>query len=160
MKKITRAILLAVILVMAFSGFKTIENRSVEILDCQLTTNEANLKILPGTRYRQNSVSLRVAVHENTKTAAEGFRKVELLQIPAGGITFRVPLSKRLNSGQSYKVAVMVDEIETGNREIQWASLKVQGTSSDDFFSRKFRPINEPANLRNQISAGAIRSRL
>ncbi|GAB1355670.1 MAG TPA: hypothetical protein PLK28_03655 [Candidatus Rifleibacterium sp.] len=160
MKKITRTILLAVLLVMAFSGFKTVENRSVEILDCQLTTSEANLKILPGTRYRQNSVSLRVAVHENAKTAAEGFRKVELLQIPAGGITFRVPLSKKLNSGQSYKVAVMVDEIETGNREIQWTSLKVQGTSSDDFFSRKFRPITEPANLRNQISARAIRSRL
>lgn len=160
MKKITRAILLAVLLVMAFSGFKTVENRSVEILDCQLTNSEANLKILPGTRYRQNSVSLRVAVHENAKTAAEGFRKVELLQIPAGGITFRVPLSKKLNSGQSYKVAVMVDEIETGNREIQWTSLKVQGTSSDDFFSRKFRPITEPANLRNQISARAIRSRL
>ena len=160
MKKITRAILLAVLLVMAFSGFKTVTTRSVEILDCQLTTSEANLKILPGTRYRQNSVSLRVSVHESAKTAAEGFRKVELLQIPVDGITFRVPLSKRLNSGQSYQVAVMVDEIETGHREIQWTSLKVQGTSSDDFFSRKFRPITEPATMRNQISARAIRSRL
>ncbi len=161
MKRIIMTIILAATLIIAFSGFMTVENKPVDLIDCRLTANDANLQILPGTQYRQSSVSLRVIVEDDQRQhVADGFRKIELLQIPATGISFRVPLSKPLASDQKYRVTVTVDCRDSESAEKEWLALGVSGTSSDDFFTRRFKPISEPANMRHQVSAISIRKNL
>lgn len=160
MKRILVLIFTLTLFVVAFSGFKTAEKRAIEIRDCFLTSEGANFKVMPGIHYQQGNVSLRVTVNSGGEEVAEGFKKIELLKIPQEGIVFSVPLSRRLRNHNNYRVAVGVDSIECGSQQLEWAALRVRGTSSSDFFDKKFKPINEPSDLRNQLSAAAIRKNL
>lgn len=160
MKRIFILIFTAALLVVAISGFKTVEKKAVEILDCQLAADVANFKILPGSYYRQGSVSLRVSITNGREEVAAGFKKLELLQIPREGINFRVPLSTRLKSHLNYKVVLAVNSVDADNIDIVWPTLGVRGTCSTDFFEKKFKPITEPSDLRNQLSAATVRKNL
>ncbi len=158
MKRLIMMVLLAVMLIVPFCGFMVVERQPLFAVECRLSPSDASLKILPGPLYRQNQVSMRVTVkNQQQLTVAEGFRKVELLQIPSDGVLFRIPLSDRLASGQKYLVSVTVDSPGSEMSQTEFAAIHTTGTSSDDFFARRFKAITEPASMRNQVSAKAIR---
>ncbi|MDD3149116.1 MAG: hypothetical protein PHD82_17640, partial [Candidatus Riflebacteria bacterium] len=131
MKRTVIMILMAAMLITAFSGFMAIENKPLELIDCRLTQNDAHLQILPGSRYRADSVSLTVQIEdEKQQHIADGFKIIELLHIPVTGISFRVPLSKRLSSETGYKVSVKVETRDSEASGKQWSAVKVSGTCS------------------------------
>ncbi len=157
MKRIAMLIFAAVLLVCAVSGFKTIDTRTVEIRDCTLHDEEINLRIFPGNLYQPNSVTLRVSVNDGERVSAIGSRRIELLRVPAEGVSFRIPLSERLRLRKKYRVEVDVDSLNEGSTRLDWSNVDITGISSGGFFEKNFKPITEPADLRNQISVASIR---
>ncbi|HNX75010.1 MAG TPA: hypothetical protein PLM07_05390 [Candidatus Rifleibacterium sp.] len=158
MKRVIMVALLAAMLVVFFSGFMAADHQPLYVVECRLASGDANLKILPGPMYRYDSVSLHVKVTGLVQSSfAEGFRRIELLNIPADGLVFRVPLSEKLVEGQIYRVSVIMSSPDAEASQSEWHSITAQGTCSDDFFARRFKAITEPATMRNQVSARAIR---
>lgn len=157
MKRIAMLILTAVLLVCAVSGFKTIDKRAVDIRDCTLHDEEINLRIFPGSHYQPNSVTLRVSVNDGERVAAIGSRRIELLKVPAEGVSFRIPLSERLRLRKKYSIEVDIDSQSDGSTRLDWSNVDITGISSGGFFEKNFKPITEPSDLRNQISMAGIR---
>lgn len=160
MKRVALLVLIAILLVFAVSGFKTIDKRAIEIRDCTLHNEEVNLRILPCSHYQANSVSLNVNVTDGESIAAIGSRRIELLKIPVEGISFRIPLSRRLETRKKFQITVDVKSNDEDTVSLDWQNVAITGISSGGFFEKNFKPITEPSDLRNQISAANIRKNL
>lgn len=160
MKRISLLLILAVVLVFAVSGFKKSDLVAVDIRDCVLSNEEVNFHIFPGPLYRPHSVVLNVNVTDEFNNSAIGSRKVELLAVPADGILFRVPLSRQLKPGQKYNVAVDISSSLAPSSRSEWESVHVNNSFTGSFFDKNFKPIIEPAQLRNQINVVSIRKNI
>lgn len=157
MKRVGMLIVFALVFVGIVSGFKHVDKQAVDLRDCTLHNEQVNLHIFPGNHYQANTVSLRVSVKNGVDMAAIGSRRVELLQIPGEGISFRIPLSKRLESHKKYEVAVEIDSNCADGQKITWSDVNIVGIGSNGFFEKNFKAITEPSELRNQIRVAGIR---
>ncbi len=161
MKKLAYVIFAASIVVLAISGFKTVTPLALQIKDCRLQSGNAIFTILPGLRYKQDDTSIQVKIYnQNGTIAALGSRKIELLHVPDEGVHFRVPLSKPLEQRKQYSAEITVESLNDGVRITEIGNLRVSGVSSMGFFEKNFKPITEPSELRNQISAAQIRQNI
>jgi hypothetical protein len=141
-----------VFLLFAFtlSGFKTVEKSVVEIVGCSLSGNDAYFKVFP-KEYVPGLVTLNVKVFDDRGIAALGSRKIEILHMPAEGLSFRVPLTGNLSSHKTYRVVVDLPGNDTLAATLTWPDMAVAANNSTQFFTRNFNPISEPVELRNQI---------
>jgi len=160
MKRIALMIFLGIVLICAFSGFKPADLSAVEIRECTLTSEEVRLHIYPGPFYKPHSVVLNVKVSDEAAATAIGSRKIELLSVPAEGIIFRVPLSRQLKPMRTYNVAVDIDSTAAPLSKSEWKNVIVSNKFSGSFFDKNFKPIIEPAELRNQINIASIRKQI
>jgi len=140
--------LVFLLFVFALSGFKTVEKSVVEIVGCSLSGNDAYFKVFPKD-YMPGLVTLNVKVYEDRGIAALGSRKIEILHMPAEGLSFRVPLTGNLSSHKTYRVVVDLPGNDT--LTLTWPDMAVAANNSTQFFTRNFNPISEPVELRKQI---------
>ncbi|PKL46871.1 MAG: hypothetical protein CVV42_14920 [Candidatus Riflebacteria bacterium HGW-Riflebacteria-2] len=133
------------------SGFKTVDKSVIEIVGCSLSGNDAYFKVFP-KEYVPGLVTLNVKIFDDRGIAALGSRKIEILHMPAEGLSFRVPLTGNLSSHKTYRVVVDLPGNETHTATITWPDMAVAANNSAQFFSRNFNPISEPVEMRNQIN--------
>lgn len=150
MRRIMSLIVVTLFFVFALNGFKTVDRSVVEIVGCSLSGNDAYFKVFP-REYVPGLVTLNVKVFDERGIAALGSRKIEILHMPAEGLSFRVPLTGNLSAHKTYRVVVDMPGNETQTATLTWADMAVAANSSAQFFTRTFNPISEPVELRNQI---------
>ncbi|EKD82461.1 MAG: hypothetical protein ACD_39C01279G0003 [uncultured bacterium] len=159
MWRVLSLIAVTAMFIFSLSGFKTVENEVIEVVGCSLSGNEAYFRVFPKA-YEPGMVTLNVKVYEGDRIAALGSRKIELLHMPAEGLSFRVPLTGNLSIHQTYKVIVDLPGNHTHAVSLTWQNLAVSANSSAGFFQRNFNPIGEPSELRNQFKTAKIRTSL
>ncbi|KAF1082105.1 MAG: hypothetical protein GQF41_1745 [Candidatus Rifleibacterium amylolyticum] len=147
--------LVFLLFVVAASGFKTIDRSIVEIVGCSLSGNDAFFKVFPKD-YAPGLVTLNVKVFDDRGIAALGSRKIEILHMPAEGLSFRVPLTGNLSSHKTYRVVVDLPGNEIKMATMTWTDMAVTANNSAQFFTRNFNPISEPVDLRNQIDIDVV----
>jgi hypothetical protein len=157
MKRIAVIFMVAAAVTFAISGFKTVDRKAVNIGDSLLHSDEANFRLMPGNHYKPDSVNLSVRISDGIGSMIVGARKIELLKIPVEGVAFRIPLSKSLESRKKYRVSVEVQSDTNDCTSLVWENITVVGTRSAGFFEKNFKPISEPADLRNQMQVSGIR---
>lgn len=141
---------LVFLFVVAVSGFKTVDRSVVEIVGCSLSGNDAYFRLFP-KQYSPGLVTLNVKIFDDRGIAALGSRKIEILHMPAEGLSFRVPLTGNLSSHKTYRVVVDLPGNENKMATMTWPDMAVAVNNSEQFFTRNFNPISEPVELRNQI---------
>lgn len=155
MRRILSLIMVTAIFIFVLNGFKTVDNRVVEIIGCSLAGNDAFFQLMPKI-YQPGLVTLNVKIYDGKQIAALGSRKVELLHMPEKGIEFRVPLTGRLSIHQTYKVVVDLPGNDAHTVSLSWQNMAVEANSSSGFFSRDFNPMDEISDVRNQFKTARI----
>ena len=159
MRRALSLVVITAIFFFALSGFKTVENRVIEVVGCSLTGTDAFFRLVPKV-YQPGLVTLNVKIYEGNRIAALGSRKVELLHLNERGIAFRVPLTGKLSVHQTYRVVLDLPGNEAHTATLAWQNMAVELNSSSSFFSRDFNPIDERSEVRNQFRTARMRTSL
>lgn len=160
MKRLSIFLLAAGLLFFAGNGFVTVEDVPLIIDGCQLNIEDISLQIRPGTIALHEPVNIHAYVSEKDKVQAVGFVRLEILQLPTGGMSVRIPLSVELRKNRDYQVRIVARTVSEKFIENEFASLAALGSSSNSFFKREFNPMPEISDIRNSIEKISPRAQM
>ncbi|MDN5280299.1 MAG: hypothetical protein PWR01_4264 [Clostridiales bacterium] len=161
MKRLSVFLLVAALFFIAGNGFApNSRQESIKISGCELNVDEMGLLIEPDKVGPTSPVSFNVRVVQDDKVVSIGMARLEMLNLPARRFSVRVPLSQQLKSGQSYQIFVIAENNSKERIEKEFIQVKAEGSSSKNFFTRKFSPIPELKELRESIGAICVKTEM
>ncbi len=158
MKRLLLFFLLAILLLINGKDLVHATRGPIEPLSCKLTEDSVVVKLVPGISSRPGQVSLTAKVYKKGILVAFGTRNTELVSLPATGVPVSIPLSKRINALNAYKVTFELDTPDNGKSTREWLDKRVSESDSTSFFDRNFLPIPEPLSIRKSIEAIKVKS--
>ena len=129
-----------------------------QITGCNLQADFLELKLKPLKKGPTLPVNLKLKVSHNGKVQAIGFSRTEMLNLPESDFKLDIQLSKSLNVTRNYDIEIEAEVINKSPVTNKFASVKVLGHSSREFFDKNFEPVPEVAAIRDSIKEIEVRT--
>ncbi|MGM0599169.1 MAG: hypothetical protein ACQETH_05045 [Candidatus Rifleibacteriota bacterium] len=159
MKRLSIFLIATFLFFMIANGFAPeVKTFPFKITGCNLQPDFLELKVKPMEKGPTLPVNLKLKVRHNGMVKAVGFARVKMLNLPESDFNLDIQLSNSLNVTRNYNIEIVAEMANKPLIKNEFASVKVSGHSSRDFFDKKFKPVPEVAEIRGSFDEIEVRT--